>query len=105
MKDIKKLLGLRIKELRKSRNLTQEQFAEIAHIDFRSLSHIECGDTFPTKSLADIAFAFNMSLSELLDFEHLKYDVAEMKEYICKSLDSISEKEITTIYRLIKAMK
>ncbi len=105
MKEIKRLLGLRIKELRKNKNLTQEQLAEIAHIDFRSLSHIECGDTFPTKSLVDIANAFNITISELLDFEHVKYSIQEMKEYIQKNLDNIPEQEIVTLFRFIKAMK
>ena len=105
MKETKRLLGLRIKELRKERNLTQDQFAELANIDFRSLSHIECGDTFPTKSLSDIAKAFNISISELLDFEHHKYSIEEMKDYIHNSIDNISEKDITIIFRMIKSMK
>ena len=105
MKETRRLLGLRIKELRKERNLTQEQFAELAHIDFRSLSHIECGDIFPSKSLADIASAFGITISELLDFEHCRFTIDEMKEYISKSLQCISDKEITTLFRFVKAMK
>ena len=105
MKELKKLLGARIKELRKERNLTQEQFAELLNIDFRSLSHIECGDTFPSKNLAEIASAFHMSISELLNFEHHKYTIAEMKEQIRQNLDYISDKEIITIFRLITAMR
>lgn len=105
MKETKKLLGLRIKKLRKERNLTQEQFAELAHIDFRSLSHIECGDTFPTKSLSDIAAAFNMTIAELFDFNYHKYTLEEMKEYICNNINNISENEIITVFRLIKSMK
>lgn len=105
MEETKKLLGLRIKQLRKERNLTQEKFAELAHIDFRSLSHIECGDTFPTKSLADIASAFNMSIAELFDFDYHKYTIDEMKNYICENLNNITNEEISTVFRLIKAMK
>ena len=46
MNDIKKLLGLRIKELRKMKKMSQQVLAEKANIDQRSLSHIECGDNF-----------------------------------------------------------
>ena len=46
--DIKKLLGRRIKELRESKDLTQEQLAEKIGIGQRNLSKIECGNNFVT---------------------------------------------------------
>ena len=45
---LKKLLGERIKRLRKSRNLTQEQLAEMIEIAPRNLSRIEVGESFVT---------------------------------------------------------
>ena len=41
MNDIKKLLGKRIKELRKAQGISQQQLAELANIDQRNLSHID----------------------------------------------------------------
>ena len=51
MNRIKELLGRRIKELREKRGYTQQQLAEKIGIDQRNLSKIECGITFPSKSL------------------------------------------------------
>lgn len=59
MNDIKKLLGKRIKELRKAQGISQQQLAELANIDQRNLSHIECGDTFPSRVLLEISSALN----------------------------------------------
>ena len=44
----KKLLGKRIKELRKQANYTQEQLSEIINIDITTLSGIESGRHFPS---------------------------------------------------------
>jgi transcriptional regulator with XRE-family HTH domain len=46
--DIKKLLGKRIQEIRKSKKLTQEQVAEIIEMEPASLSNIENGKYYPT---------------------------------------------------------
>lgn len=45
--NIKKLLGKRIKELRKNKGITQEALSEKAGIDSKHLSRIECGVNFP----------------------------------------------------------
>ncbi len=104
MKDIKKLLGKRIKELRKERNLSQDQLSELVGIDSRSISHIENGDSFPSKSLLEIAKALNVSLPDLFEFEHLKYDVKYKKNYIINSLDNISNADLDVLFRIIKSM-
>jgi len=105
MNDIKKLLGKRIKELRQIQGLSQQQLAELVNIDQRNLSHIECGDTFPSKSLLELSSALNIELNELFDFKHLSIDDAGMKNYILQSLDVLQSNDIKTIYRLIKAMR
>ena len=48
MENTKKLLGTRIKEIRKAKGLTQEQLAESIGIEIPSLSNIENGKTYPS---------------------------------------------------------
>ena len=105
MNNIKKLVGKRIKELRQQQGLSQQQLAELVNIDQRNLSHIECGDTFPSKSLLELASALNTELNEIFDFEHLKIDNDNMKGYIIKSLDILQPDNIKIIYRIVKSMK
>lgn len=102
--DIKRLLGNRIKELRKKLGITQEQLAELVEIDQRNLSNIECGITFPSKSLASIAHSLGIPLKDLFDFEHSDLSVSEMKEVIADSLDKLEDRDILTVFRLIKSM-
>lgn len=104
MKEIKQLLGKRIKELRLAKGLSQQQLAELINIDQRSLSHIECGGAFPSKCLLELSNALNVDLSELFSFNHINIDEAGMKSYINKSLDELPSNDIKTIYRMIKAM-
>ena len=104
MNDIKKLLGKRIKELRKSQGISQQFLAEKANIDQRSLSHIECGDTFPSRALFDIANALNADLKDLFDFEHHKLDTNEMKKYIVEKIENLSDEDIKILFRMIKSM-
>ena len=87
MNDIKKLLGKRIKELRKAQGISQQQLAELANIDQRNLSHIECGDTFPSRALLEISGALNIDLKDLFDFEHLEMTAERMSDYIKSNVD------------------
>ena len=81
MNDIKKLLGKRIKELRKSQGISQQQLAEIANIDQRNLSHVEC------------------------DFQHLEMNETTMKDYIKNNIDYLPQDELKVVYRMIKSMR
>ena len=105
MKEIKKLLGLKIKELRTKRGLSQQQLAESVNIDQRNLSNIECGVTFPTRSLGEIAKALNVSLPELFDFDYLPQDENSMKNFIVSRLENLDNESITILYRLVKIMQ
>lgn len=105
MNDIRKLLGKRIKELRKLNKMSQEELAEVANIEQRSLSHIECGDTFPSRSLLDIAKALDIELKDLFDFEHLEQTDKSMRDYILHNVDKLNEDNLKTVYRMIKSMK
>lgn len=104
MNNIKQLLGNRIRELRRNLGITQEQLAEIINIDQRNLSNIECGVTFPSKSLGAIAEALQVNLKDLFDFEHTIINSSEMKEFIIDSVEKLDDKNLKIIYRLIKSM-
>jgi len=82
MADIKKLLGKRIQELRKEKNISQEKLAERVGIEPNNLSRIENGRNYPTpENLAKIASALKVSVDKLFLFNHHK-DYREIKEEI-----------------------
>ena len=105
METIKKRLGKRIKDLRIKQNLSQQELAELAKIDQRSLSHIECGDTFPSKSLLDLSNALQIELKDLFDFDYTEVTTDNMLEYINNNIKNLPKETITVIYRLVKSLK
>ena len=70
MENLKTKLGKRIKSLRKSRNITQERFAEIINMDITSLSKIETGRNYPQpETLEKISKALNLDISRMFTFK------------------------------------
>jgi transcriptional regulator with XRE-family HTH domain len=59
-------LGKAIRELRETREMTQEDLAVVAKITVRTLSQIETGNANPTwATVGDIAHALNVSIADL----------------------------------------
>lgn len=62
-----KKLGERIKKLRKEKGLTQEELAELAKVDPKSIIQIEAGKRNSTiKTVNKIAVALKTSVAKLL---------------------------------------
>ena len=68
--DIKyfKMFGKRIKVLRKERKLSQSALGGKAELEKTAIQRIERGYNSTLKTLLKLANAFDISLSELLDF-------------------------------------
>ncbi len=63
-------IGQRIRELRESKGISQQNFAAICNFEKANLSRIEAGRTNPTVStLFKISQALEISISELVDVE------------------------------------
>ena len=72
MKDIRLLeLGNKIRFERMKRDLSQEQLAELSGVSIRTISDIERGLTdIRYTNLFEIASAFKLSLSDLLNYRY-----------------------------------
>ena len=69
MENILNKFGLRIKELRIEKDLTQEQFAELSGLHKNYIGMVERGERNPSlKNIEVIALAFNISISEMMKF-------------------------------------
>ena len=65
----RELLGLKIKEYRKNKKLTQEKLAEILELDVGYISKLEVGRNFPTiGTLEKIAKVLEVDLYKLFQF-------------------------------------
>ena len=102
--EIKKLLGLRIKELRKIKGFTQEELAEKMEIDQRNLSKIECGNNFITaETLSKILSSLDIEPAELFAFKHLQEEPVLKDELIKAIIDN--KTDIKLLYQLYQVTK
>ena len=63
------VFGQRVKGLRKSKKITQEQFAKLCDLHKNYIGMIERGERNPSLiNIQNIAVAFEISLSELMNF-------------------------------------
>ncbi len=102
--NIKKLLGKRIQEVRKSKKLTQEKIAEAINIETSSLSNIENGKYYPTAdNLEKIIDILEVKPSELFTFEYMDLQNDLMQEMIL-AMES-DEKLTRLMYKFFMTVK
>ena len=100
----KELLGLKVKEFRKQRKITQEKLAEIIGVDNGDISKLEVGQNFPSIStLERIADALGVELYELFQFTRRKDK--DFKDEIIAIYDNLNKEKQYTLYRVAKAME
>ena len=90
-------IGEFLKELRKEKGLTQEQFAEQFNVSRRSVSRWETGNNMPDlDTLVEMADYYEIDLRELLDGERKSEKMnEELKETVLKVAEySNIEKEV-----------
>ena len=105
MSSLKKKLGVRIQEIRKSKNMTQEKLAEVIGLNVPNLSNIERGKKFVSaETLEKIIKALNINESELFDFAHIK-SRDELLNLIINILKNSTDKDIKYFYRMIRLYK
>ena len=99
-------IGTYLKELRKEKNLTQEQIAEKFCVSQRSVSRWENGYTMPDISvLIELADYYDVDLRELLNGERKANNMdADLKETLVMVADYTNEEKkklVTSLYSMI----
>lgn len=99
-------LGEKIKHLRKSEGMSQEELAKRLHINRNHLSRIEISKSEPTAStIKDIAKIFGVSVSSLLEFEVNGPIYEEKIRYITDNCKLLVESDLDFLVRIISIMK
>jgi len=100
MKTTKQLLALRLKELRKSRGLTQEKLAELIDRDTKHISKLEIAGSYPSiETLERIAKVLNVELKDIFNFDGLQDKNYIINEFE-KMLSYSDEKYLQTLYKI-----
>lgn len=101
----KTLIGLRIKELRVRKKLSQEEVSERAETSANYWSRMERGTENPTlEMLIKIADALNVEMQEIFDFSHA-VNSKSLKVMLRKLTDDIDDTEqLKTVVRVVNAL-
>ena len=102
--DDKILIGRRIKEIRKSKGLSQEKLAEKAETSPNYLSRMERGTDNPTLDmLIKLANALEVEMWEMFNFGHVK-NHKELKESLQTFIKTADEPTLRLASKLIRAV-
>ena len=104
MKELK-LFGMRIKELRTIRKLSQEQLAEKVAISPKYMSRIEMGQQFPSINvITKLANALQVELKDFFEFAHEVRNTKELKEIINGLLKETDEELLRFAVKVLRAL-
>ncbi len=97
-------MAKKIQEVRKSKNLTQEQIAEFLGVEPSSLSNIERGKYYPTSEILNKIIRFlEVEPAELFNFGYL-ISHKEMLDEIVPAMQG-NENLTRMLYKFYKAVK
>jgi transcriptional regulator with XRE-family HTH domain len=99
------IIGSRIREIRKSKKMTQEKLAELSGVEPSNISHIERAATkLSLPTLVNIANALEVTLDELI-YDNLKKSAHVSAKLIDELLFDCSADELKAIAEVIKTTK
>ena len=102
--DNKKKLGLKIKELRKRKGLTQEELAELIQMEQNSISVMESGRNFPTLgTLEKIAKVLDVNLSDFFDYDYIE-DIDDIKASTEDIISKMDDKQLRQFFKYVKSI-
>jgi transcriptional regulator with XRE-family HTH domain len=101
-----KLLGERIRGLRKAKGLTQEKLAELADLHPTSVSEIETGKAnYTISTIFSISEALGVRPAELLDFQTKKEATQDFEYRLAKISGLLQQKDTKTQEKIFKVLE
>lgn len=99
---LKEQFAKKLKSIRKSRKLTQEQLAELVDVDFRYISFLENARSFPSCDLLEkIVKALNISYADLFVFEE-NIPREEIKKQLIEIIQLLDDKNLHILFKIAK---
>lgn len=105
MQSFKQKFGKRIRELRKSKRMTQETLAELISMEPSNISKLECGMHFPTpEKIEKLSKILDVEIQDLFEFEHFN-NKTNLLKYINETLLDFDIKDIELVYKFVHNLK
>ena len=104
MIDTNKLLGKRIRSLRKKNGLSQEQLAERVNMSSKYLGEIERGQVNFSIDIAErISDTLDIELTDLFDYQH-ELNRKTLIKKINSLIQDANDENLQLIFRIIKSI-
>lgn len=100
----KKMLAIRLKELRVKRKLSQEQLAELVNVSPKTISQYETGRIYPTNCLDALAFALDVEPYMLFKGDSLLLDDKELMKDIIHMLTNLPHEKLVDAHKIITSL-
>lgn len=98
------LIGIRIREIRKRKHLTQEKLAEASGLSDAYISKVECGAKASLESLLQIANVLDVTLSDIV-VGNQKKTTFDMNTEFMQLIADCNNYERRMIYEVAEATK
>ncbi|MFQ5431135.1 MAG: helix-turn-helix domain-containing protein [Nitrospinota bacterium] len=100
-----KLFGMRMRELRKARKLSQEQLAVKTGISSKYVSRIETGHHFPSMDiLTKLTGALNVEMEDLFKFAHEAKNARELRKSLKELLNRADLETLRLAVKVLRAI-
>jgi len=97
------LLGRRIRSLRRSKSLTQEELGETCGINYKHLGAIERGEENPSLLILEkIANGLDVEISELFRFHHEETDPVKLKRMAIDLVNTMGNDKVEKLQLILK---
>ena len=103
--DTRKLIGNRIKNLRRTRGYSQERLAEITGINSKYLSSIERGVENPTLDLfVRLSQGLKVGIHEIFQIEQEGTEPKLLRKRLKNLVEEVGQEDLTRVIRALEAL-
>lgn len=106
MEDVKKLVGERIRELRKGRGLSQEELGWKSDLHYTHIGSIERAEkNWSIDTLIKVAGGLNVTVNDLLAVPSKPDDIRSLKKAIVAEINESSPEALKIFSDMVKGVK
>lgn len=101
MSRIQELFGKKLRELRRSRDITQEKLAEMSGLSLQYIGEIERNRRNPSlTSMESLAEALNIPIGDLFNLEEFQRSDKELRETLLRQVREATPEQLRMLYDL-----
>ena len=106
MEDVKKIIGDRIRQLRKERKLSQEELGYKSDLHYTHIGAIERAEkNWSINTLIKVAVGLNVTVNDLLALPSKPEDIKSMKKTIIVEINESSPEALKIFSDMVKGVK